>query len=56
MLDFETIYKKHGEDFIWNILHIWEKDNKVQHFHMTLEQRWEHFILCTDTAAPSMMH
>lgn len=49
MLDFETFYKKHGENFIWDILHIWERDNRVQHTcSMTLEQRWDRFLRATE--------
>ncbi len=48
MLDFETFYQKHGENFICDILHIWERDNKVQHPPMTLEDRWAFFIDATN--------
>lgn len=49
MLDFEVFYKKHGENFIWDILNQWERDFRVQHPRpMSLEERWEHFINATN--------
>ncbi|NCC03476.1 MAG: hypothetical protein EOM37_05435 [Proteobacteria bacterium] len=49
MLDFETFYKNHGENFIWDILHIWERDNRMGHpCSMTLEERWDRFLRSTD--------
>ncbi len=49
MLDFETFYKKHGENFMWDVLHIWERDNRIQHPRpMTLEERWAHFLCITE--------
>ena len=54
MLDFETVYKKRGENFMWGILHIWERDNCIQHPRlMTLEERWAHFLRVTE---PSPTH
>jgi hypothetical protein len=52
MLDFETIYKKHGETLIWDLLDTWERDYRVRHpSPMTLEERWEHFIRATEVTA-----
>lgn len=49
MLDFETIYKKHGEILIWSLLDTWERDYRISYPQlMPLEERWEHFIRATD--------
>lgn len=53
MLDFETVYKKHGENFLWDVLENWERSHRVRHPRpQTLEERWEHFIRETDPTAP----
>lgn len=50
MMDqFETVYKKHGETFIWDILESWERHCRIRPPRpLTLEERWEHFIRATD--------
>ncbi len=52
MVDFETIYKKHGEEMILTILQVWERDNKDHRpSAMLLEDRWVHFIRATEPVA-----
>ena len=52
MVDFETVYNKHGEEIILTILHVWEQDNKTHKpSSMLLEDRWAHFISATEILA-----
>ena len=49
MLDFNTVYKKHGEQFLYSILDQWERDYKVSHKEpLSLKARWSYFIRATE--------
>jgi len=52
MLDFETIYQKRGEQYIFDLLGVWERSNCIKHTSdMSLEERWAYFLHSTDHSA-----
>lgn len=48
---------RHGEPGVLPILEAWERINKVPHAHavLTIEQRWDRFILITDRSNDNML-
>jgi hypothetical protein len=56
MLDFNTVYKRHGEQFLYSILDQWERDYKVKdETVISLEARWERFLHITDHTNDNML-
>lgn len=52
MLDFEEIYKKHGEAFLCGLLDQWERHFGIRHTApLALEDRWAFFLSATSAAA-----
>lgn len=49
MFDFDTACKKHSENLLFDIVELWERDNRVKHpVVLSLEERWDFFIRATD--------